>query len=363
MRASRQLGFVLAGAAPTPSGRRLPPRHHSPRAVDAHLTSWRVATAVTRSRLAHSATFTGGALTSVFSAASSGFRVASPHLPTARSSFTPLTFSRRGCSWQAAAAALRYNLRLWASADKSDDTAWRDVQVQSNELAAEDHHLLTVQVPDEILRGYRVPGQWVMLRPDAAAKKASFFAISSPPPPPPPSATAASATMELLVKRVPNSEWLCELRAGAKLDMSEVGGEGFPTAVRFNPHIKHVLLFATGSGIAPIRAVIEDAECLRDKESITLYYGCRHPQRMAYRDRFERWQRQHRVRVVPVFSQAPRDWTGACGYVQDALEQEGIQTPVQETGAVLCGMRDMTCVVEGYLVERGVAAEAVLYNY
>ncbi|KAK4537187.1 hypothetical protein CDCA_CDCA11G3212 [Cyanidium caldarium] len=361
MRASRQLGFVLAGAAPTPSGRRLPPRNHSPRVVHAHLTSWCVATAVTRSRMAHSATFTSCALTSVFTPVSSGCRVATPHLPTARSSFAPLTFSRRGCSWQTA-TALRYNLRLWASVDKTDDTAWRDVQVQSNELAAEDHHLLTVQVSDEILRGYRVPGQWVMLRPDAAAKKASFFAISSPPPPPAPP-PSSSATMELLVKRVPNSEWLCELRAGAKLDMSEVGGEGFPTAMRFNPHVKHVLLFATGSGIAPIRAVIEDAECLRDKESITLYYGCRHPQRMAYRDRFERWQRQHRVRVVPVFSQPPRDWAGARGYVQDALEQEGIQTPVQETGAVLCGMRDMTWAVERYLVERGVAAEAVLYNY
>ena len=67
------------------------------------------------------------------------------------------------------------------------------------------------------------------------------------------------------------------------------------------------LLFATGSGIAPIRSTIESnqlniAPPNSGGQMCTLYYGVRTPDDMPYMSKFPEWE-HHGVQAVPVVSQ------------------------------------------------------------
>ncbi|KAF8407716.1 hypothetical protein HHK36_006851 [Tetracentron sinense] len=46
-----------------------------------------------------------------------------------------------------------------------------------------------------------------------------------------------------------------------------------------------VLIFATGSGICPIRSLIESGFSANKRSDVRLYYGARNLQRMAYQNR------------------------------------------------------------------------------
>ena len=76
-----------------------------------------------------------------------------------------------------------------------------------------------------------------------------------------------------------------------------------------------VLLFAVGSGISPIRSVME-SKVLKDKK-VTLYYGSQTPDKMAYKERIDEWKKSG-VEVVCVVSKPDgTGWEGATGYVQE----------------------------------------------
>jgi ferredoxin-NADP reductase len=253
-------------------------------------------------------------------------------------------------------------IQLCASVGKeksAEKSLWHKAVIQKNTMAAEELHLLECEVPIEIAQSYHTPGQYIMLRRDDSQEKPGFFAITSPPP----LDGHDGGCFELLVKQVDATQWLCERQRGSFVELSAAQGRGFPTRERFHNAIRHVLLFATGSGIAPIRAAIEDRGCLVGMDSIKLYYGCRNQNRMAYQDRFASWQKDRGVQVVPVLSQPVSSWNGARGYVQHALERDGILTPPAQTAVLVCGLRGMTTAVESYLLQHGIEKQHILYNF
>lgn len=218
-----------------------------------------------------------------------------------------------------------------------------------------------------LIDSYRYPGQYVQLRLDSTTKPA-FLAVSSAP--------NIQGIFEFLIKDSDSLEWIQSIGAGETVEMSPIGGKGFPISPKLDlmgyPAIpedsvpRDVLLFATGSGIAPIRACIEsmlNGLNIGKRREVKLYYGARYLERMPYKNRFSLWK-EDGVEVIPVLSQ-PKDsddWSGATGYIQDVLKKEGIAHPKQ-TGAVLCGLKDMTQDVREILTEAGVAEERILLNF
>jgi CDP-4-dehydro-6-deoxyglucose reductase len=73
---------------------------------------------------------------------------------------------------------------------------------------------------------------------------------------------------------------------------------------------KTPLFLATGTGIAPIKAMIQT---LPTDQQVTVYWGGRTEADIYWHD----WP-EH-VRLVPVLSRADTAWTGRRGYVQNAL--------------------------------------------
>lgn len=253
-----------------------------------------------------------------------------------------------------------------ASAQSQQDIEWNQVTVTEISPACEDHFLLSVNVGvtfelGSLTDSYRVPGMFVQLRPtDAEARgiRPGFFAISSPP--------TITGIFEFLIKQTDSTAWLSELKPGDVIESSPVMGKGFPFS-KLEEAPQDVLLFATGSGIAPIRAAIESIlNGIEPKlrRSVKLFYGARTPQRMAYMDRFEAWHGMN-VTVIPVISQpekASEPWSGHTGYVQAALAETRIGDPAN-TVALLCGVKPMAEEVKAMLLEVGVPEHHILFNF
>src|SRR5262245_4200059 len=93
----------------------------------------------------------------------------------------------------------------------------------------------------ELAAAHERPGQYVKLESDAGK---GFFALASAP----------GAPLELLVKKgAPFADALAALPVGARIAASAPAGQGYPVRDHSG---QDVLLFAAGSGIAPIRSVV-----------------------------------------------------------------------------------------------------------
>ena len=176
------------------------------------------------------------------------------------------------------------------------------------------------------------------------------------------------ATWEFLVKGTEFNSWITSIAPGSELSISQVMGSGFPISenvdgFKYDFPTQNLILFATGSGIAPIRSAIESDKLGIDKgRTCTLYYGVRTPDDLSYVSKFPSWE-EGGVSVVPVISRPDgTTWMGRTGYVQNALEEDGIPIP-RNSAALLCGVNGMVDSVKAMLIESGVFEGRVLKNF
>lgn len=81
-----------------------------------------------------------------------------------------------------------------------------------------------------------------------------------------------------------------------------------------------LIFVATGTGIAPIRAILESLLDDEDCPPISLYWGMRSEQDLYQFDEFTAWaKRLSDFSFIPVLSQPEPSWQGRVGYVQDAV--------------------------------------------
>jgi len=226
---------------------------------------------------------------------------------------------------------------------------------------------LTLQAPPSPTTEdiFRIPGQYVQVRAAGDEEcKPSFFAIANSP-----KSSEEEGSYEFLIKKTDSNNYCTtEIKEGDKLDVSQVLGKGFPITENFDGFkydfpTQNIYLFAAGTGIAPIRSVIESGVLkLETGRSARLYYGCRSPQEMAYAERFGDWEQKYGVEVVPVVSSDDVEWPGRTGYVQNALEEDGVAVP-RNTGVIMCGMKGMAESVEDIVTKAGVFEGRVLTNF
>lgn len=97
-----------------------------------------------------------------------------------------------------------------------------------------------------------------------------------------------------------------------------------------------MICMATGTGIAPIRAILESLLDNKDNPPIHLYWGMRTEADLYLRDELEAWSaRLGDFEFTPVLSQPSADWQGRVGYVQDAVAAD--YPDVSEYAFYLCG--------------------------
>lgn len=242
------------------------------------------------------------------------------------------------------------------------DPIWSSSEIESIQMGnlSKESSKVTVTVSPETAQEFQIPGQYVQIRPDEETKPL-FLAISSPP-------EGENARFEFLIKKTEDNTWISDKDSSAgSLEISQVLGGGFPIAeelesLKYDFPCQNVLLFAAGSGIAPIRSAIESGDLgTQGARTARLYYGVRSEADLCFVDRFPEWEKMG-VEVVPVLSQPSEAWGGRTGYVQNALEEDGVPIP-RNTGALMCGMKGMTESVKDVLTKAGVFEGRILTNF
>jgi p-cymene monooxygenase electron transfer component len=123
-----------------------------------------------------------------------------------------------------------------------------------------------------------------------------------------------------------------------------------------------MLLIAGGSGLAPIRALIEDAIARGCRRPMTLLFGARTEQDLYELDSIEAFCRAAAGNLTfhPILSHEPSDssWGGLRGFVTSAIERHG--EPSGE--AYLCGPPPMIDAAIAELQRCGMAQSAIFFD-
>lgn len=230
------------------------------------------------------------------------------------------------------------------------DSDWQAVTVAALFPAADSLTELALDLRGTSLVGtHRRPGQYVRLALPGVGE--GMFAIASAPEP-------AGTRWDFLLKGgSPVPDALVQLPLGSAVQACAPEGEGFPLDAARG---KDLLLFATGSGISPIRSVIESVR--RERAAfgqVTLYFGVRTPSAFAYANEFRHWEAAG-IRVLRTVSQpGASGWQGLTGYVQAHLSEARVDNAV----AFVCGQSSMVEGVMEALAQRGLASGRVFVNY
>jgi len=190
----------------------------------------------------------------------------------------------------------------------------------------------------------QLAGQWINLD-VAVASQAGValraYSIASAP------RASASDRFEIAVTRVHDGEAsiaLHELAVGTQLPFD--GPHGFFTreAERDEP----ALLVGTGTGLCPLRAMLEEELARTEGPRLALLFGCRTEHDILWREQLEAWAAaQPRFSLHVTLSKPGTSWTGKTGYVQTHVRElaEALGKPL----VYACGLSPMVADVRRVL--------------
>ncbi len=188
------------------------------------------------------------------------------------------------------------------------------VRVAALERAADDVMILSLQLPATERMQYKA-GQYVeFLLKD---NKRRAYSIATPP--------HSDALLTLHIRHMPGGVFTDHV-FGTMKERDILRFEG-PLGTFFlrEDSDKPIVLLASGTGFAPIKAIIEQWAHAKSTRPVTLYWGGRRPKDLYMHTQCEQWAKSlPNFRYVPVISDAlPEDgWSGRSGFVHQAVMQD-----------------------------------------
>lgn len=187
-------------------------------------------------------------------------------------------------------------------------------RVTSLTKMSDDVMVLQLQLPANDSFAYRA-GQYVefILR-DGARRSYSMA-----------SAPSLGPSLELHIRHMPGGKFTDHV-FGAMKEKEILRVEGpFGSFFLREDSVKPIILLASGTGFAPIKALIEHMQHLGTQRHVTLYWGGRRPSDLYMQDWVKlQLQTMPNLRYIPVVSDAlPEDaWQGRSGFVHRAVMQD-----------------------------------------
>jgi CDP-4-dehydro-6-deoxyglucose reductase, E3 len=162
--------------------------------------------------------------------------------------------------------------------------------------------------------------------------------------------------VELCIKYVPDgpgTTYLYNLRPGDSFK----GFAPYGDFVYKTKPERRVCFIATGTGVAPFRAIGESASYLAaPPTAVECVFGVRDETEVIYA---EAMKAIPGMKWIPCVSRPSPAWKGYSGRVTDYLRSVGSDYPWLDTDYYLCGNGDMITEVKALLAEKGVLKEAV----
>ena len=149
-------------------------------------------------------------------------------------------------------------------------------------------------------------------------------------------------------------QMLARTQPGDVLDVELPQGSFYYHAKDYQP----MVFAATGTGFAPIKAILESLLDDEDCPPIHFYWGMRSEADLYLLDEIAAWAgRLYEFTFVPVLSRASDNWSGRRGYVQDAIAEDF--GDLSEHSLYLCGSPSMIQEAKALLALSGAALDKI----
>lgn len=151
------------------------------------------------------------------------------------------------------------------------------------------------------------------------------------------------------------SNWLNSLKIGDKLEFMGPNGK-----LIFNTSPEKTAIFiATGTGITPIKALIEDELNKGTQQKLHLLFGLRYIKDIIYKEYFENLSKKRSNFTVQYTLSRPENdsWTGSKGRVTEILGKMALEPKTTEI--YICGLKDMINDVNTFLKSKGFEESAI----
>lgn len=176
----------------------------------------------------------------------------------------------------------------------------------------------------------------------------------------PPHVQSTQPGVELHIRHMPGGVFTDHVFGPLKVkDILRVEGP-FGSFFLREPSTKPLVFLATGTGFAPLQALIEHLAHHDNTRPVTLYWGGRQLQDLYAHDALlARAAALPWLRYVPVLSQAGVDWCGRRGYVSQAAVEDFADLSSYEVYA--CGSPRMVRDAQAACVQQRGLPEAAFY--
>lgn len=186
-------------------------------------------------------------------------------------------------------------------------------RVASLQKVSHDVIVLRLQIPTTEPFQYHA-GQYVEVLLKDGERRAYSMASA-------PQTQASQPGIELHLRHMPGGKFTDQV-FGSMKEKDILRVEGPYGSFYLRDSDKPIILLASGTGFAPIKALLEHMQAENIQRPVTLYWGGRRPADLYHADWLQRQcQAMPQLRYVPVISNAePEDaWTGRTGFVHQAV--------------------------------------------
>lgn len=221
--------------------------------------------------------------------------------------------------------------------------------VESHDLAPGIRHF-TFEVPDVEELSYH-PGQFVSLSTAFGEKVITrAYSVCSPP---------SGNRFELCLNRVEEGRFsphLFAMQPGEAVDMKGPLGDFV-----WREPVRDSILVATGTGIAPMRGLLQQRLPRDHEHQFQLFFGVRYEQNLLYRAEFDEMARLYsNFTFVPIVSRPGPDWTGRQGHVQEHVLQAIGER--RDLDVYICGLKAMVDDLRTRLKQQGFDRKQIIYE-
>ncbi|MEI9922124.1 MAG: ferredoxin--NADP reductase [Bacteroidota bacterium] len=166
------------------------------------------------------------------------------------------------------------------------------------------------------------------------------------------------------VKRVDGgmmSNWLPDnLKIGSSIKVMEPMGQFTTEYLKSNK--RHIVMFAGGSGITPMMAIIKSIITQEPDSIVSLIYCNRNIDSIIFKDSLEQWATKYegRLHVIHVLDEAPMNWQGYSGLLNhEMLTKLFERIPdwgIDKTTYLMCGpegmMKNVDTLLDAHKISR-----------
>jgi NAD(P)H-flavin reductase/ferredoxin len=220
-------------------------------------------------------------------------------------------------------------------------------EVVSNTAVSPGMRLLRAVAVDNGVRYY--PGQYFELSLGAGRDKRAYSFASWPG-----GGGSEVAKIEFVVRLVPGGKASQRLAACPPGEILEISGPYGNMTLRQGSGPK--VLVAGGSGIGPVRAIVQEILAGPPAEAVWLFHGARLRDELLWCEELTAAEREHPwFHYLPALSEPACDgsWSGCCGVISKVLGETLQAGEVAKSDSYVCGPAQMVRSVREVLLQMG----------